>query len=85
MQRPLEEWDSNKMGLGQCGGRRDKDECVENSSRTPGKEVIRCPQSKLELVWGLPLPQGQKFTARKTTGLHPTTTRRRPPLLMTLA
>ena len=42
----------------------------ENSSRTPGKEVIRCPQSKLELVWGLPLPQGQKFTARKTMSLH---------------
>ena len=69
MQRPLEEWDSNKMGLGQCGGRRDKDECVENSSRTPGKEVISCPQSKLELVRGLPLPQGQKFRARKTTSL----------------
>ena len=32
--------------------------------------MIRCPQSKLELVWGLPLPQGQKFTVRKTTGLH---------------
>ena len=85
MQRPLEEWDSNKMGLGQFRDRRDKDECVENSSRTLGKEVIRCPESKLELVWGLPLPQGQKFTARKTAGLHPTTTRRRPPLLMTLA
>ena len=32
--------------------------------------MIRCPQGKLELVQGLPLPQGQKFTARKTTSLH---------------
>jgi len=31
--------------------------------------MIRCPQSKLELVQGLPLPQGQKFTARKTMSL----------------
>ena len=32
--------------------------------------MISCPQSKLELVWGLPLPKGQKFTARKTMSLH---------------
>jgi len=31
MQRLLEEWDSNKMGLGQCGGRRDKDEGVKTA------------------------------------------------------
>jgi len=31
MQRPLEEWDSNKKGLGQWGGRRDKDEGVKTA------------------------------------------------------
>jgi len=31
--------------------------------------VNRCPQVKLKLVWGVFLPQGQKFTARKTTSL----------------
>ena len=29
--RPLEEWDSNKMGLGQCRGRRNKDEGVKTA------------------------------------------------------
>ena len=34
-----------------------------------GREVIRCLQSKLKLVWGMPPLQGQKFAARKTTSL----------------
>ena len=32
--------------------------------------MIRCPRSKLELVRGLPLNQGRKFTARKTMSLR---------------
>jgi len=38
MQRQLEEWDSNKMGLGQCGGRRDKDEGLRTAQ---GHQVRR--------------------------------------------
>lgn len=33
-------------------------------------EVIRCPLGKPEPLVGLPLPQGQKFTVRKTTSLR---------------
>ena len=42
----------------------------EQLEKTFGREVIRCLQGKLKLVWGMPPLQGQKFAARKTTSLH---------------
>ena len=41
----------------------------EQLEKTFGREVIRCLQGKLKLVWGMPPLQGQKFAARKTTSL----------------
>ena len=42
----------------------------EQLEKTFGREVIRCLQGKLKVVWGMPPLQGQKFAVRKTTSLR---------------
>ena len=41
----------------------------ENNPETSGSKVIRCPQSKTKLVWGMPLLLCREFMARKVRSL----------------